>query len=536
MSQYCSRLHIKVSSPKIWKKFEDVDDASFDLAELAETNRTSFIIDDWSSMEDELTGIVEALAETLGPDGIIISDTTNINVDPYNYCIFYLGDSVRTDEFSIFGDEEKGEMHFETNISDIPGWLSYGEFYISKEEKEQLFRCGIAFAGGHFKEFSTNLDLPTKIYLRETSFKNRPNNIEKTFITEEVFFVHAKDSYDPMRLEVMNDLGSLGYLPSDVSDAISPAMLNKRLTYTAKVVDLVKLSNRNKHAKSPIIAISIEAEIVDKDVPMKTSVPKINRNALAETEKKKFEEVLKIEEERKRKEVEERKAEEERKRQEEERRQQAIKAEEERKRKEAEERKAEEERKRQEEERRQQAIKAEEERRRKETEERKAEEERKRQEERRRHEKELLKKKYAEELDSWKKECTEIKVKRTTEVSKQLAAQKSNLEASAKQKLDATIKTAKDKKIEYTKRKSEAEAILSSLGFFKFESKKIQKANIEIAIKMISEAEAEIKCAEETYRTEISKIALTVTAMESQIVQRVEKEMPLPTEPKKPAF
>lgn len=504
MSQYCSRLHIKVSSPKIWKKFEDVDDASFDLAELAETNRTSFIIDDWSSMEDELTGIVEALAETLGPDGIIISDTTNINVDPYNYCIFYLGDSVRTDEFSIFGDEEKGEMHFETNISDIPGWLSYGEFYISKEEKEQLFRCGIAFAGGHFKEFSTNLDLPTKIYLRETSFKNRPNNIEKTFITEEVFFVHAKDSYDPMRLEVMNDLGSLGYLPSDVSDAIAPAMLNKRLTYTAKVVDLVKLSNRNKHAKSPIIAISIEAEIVDKDVPMKTSVPKINRNALAETEKKKFEEVLKIEEERKRKEVEERKAEEERKRQEEERRQQAIKAEEERRRKEAEERKA--------------------------------EEERKRQEERRRHEKELLKKKYAEELDSWKKECTEIKVKRTTEVSKQLAAQKSNLEASAKQKLDATIKTAKDKKIEYTKRKSEAEAILSSLGFFKFESKKIQKANIEIAIKMISEAEAEIKCAEETYRTEISKIALTVTAMESQIVQRVEKEMPLPTEPKKPAF
>lgn len=311
MSQYCSRLHIKVSSPEIWKKFEDVDDASFDLAELAETNRTSFIIDDWSSMEDELTGIVGALAETLGPDGIIIADTTNINVDPYNYCIFYLGDDVHTDEFSVFGDEEKGEMHFETNISDIPGWLSYGEFYVSKEEKEQLFRCGIASAGGHFEEFSTNLDLPTKIYLRETSFKNRPNNIDETFIAEEVFFVHAKDSYDPMRLEVMNDLGSLGYLPSDVSDAIAPALLNKRLTYTAKVVDLVKLSNRNKHAKSPIVAISIEAEIVDKDVPIKTSVPKIDRKTLTESEKKNAEEVLKVEEECKRKEAEERKCHEE---------------------------------------------------------------------------------------------------------------------------------------------------------------------------------------------------------------------------------
>ena len=108
MSQYYSRLHIKVSSPKIWKKFEDEDDASFDLAELAESDRTSFVIDgEWSSMENELTGIVEALAETLGPDGIIIADTTNINVDSYNYCIFYLGDRVRTVEFSIYREEKK---------------------------------------------------------------------------------------------------------------------------------------------------------------------------------------------------------------------------------------------------------------------------------------------------------------------------------------------------------------------------------------------------------------------------------------------
>ena len=290
MSQYYSRLHIKVSSPKIWKKFEDEDDASFDLAELAESDRTSFVIDgEWSSMENELTGIVEALAETLGPDGIIIADTTNINVDSYNYCIFYLGDRVRTVEFSIYREEKKSEMHSETSITDIPGWLSYGEFGVSKEEKEQLFRCRIASVDGHFEEYSMNLDLPAKIYLRETGFKKRPDNIEETFFDEEVYFVHAKDSYDPMRLEVMGDLGSLGYLPSEVSDAIAPALLNKRLTYTARVVELVKLSKRNKHAKSPIIAISIEAEVVDKDLPMKTSVSKIDRKSLAEAEKKKEE-------------------------------------------------------------------------------------------------------------------------------------------------------------------------------------------------------------------------------------------------------
>lgn len=305
MSQYNSRLHIKVSSPKVWKKFEDEDDAGFDLAELADTSHTSFVIDwGWSSIEDELIGIVEALAETLGPDGIIIADTTNINVDPYNYCIFYLGYAVRTDEFSIYSEAEKCEMQTKTSIEDIPGWLSYGEFNVSDEEKEQLFRFGIASVGGYFEEFSTNLDLPTKIYLRETSFKKRPDIIEETFISEEVYFVHAKDSYDPMRLEVMSDLGSLGYLPSDVSDAIAPALLNKRLIYTARVVDLVKLSKRNKHAKSPIVAISIEAEIVDKDVPIKTSVPKIDRQTLAETENKKVkEDARRIEKKRKRKRV-----------------------------------------------------------------------------------------------------------------------------------------------------------------------------------------------------------------------------------------
>ena len=57
MSQYYSRLHIKVSSPKVWKKFQDADDAGFDLAKLAKKNQTSFVIDgdEWSYVEDELT-------------------------------------------------------------------------------------------------------------------------------------------------------------------------------------------------------------------------------------------------------------------------------------------------------------------------------------------------------------------------------------------------------------------------------------------------------------------------------------------------
>ena len=69
MSQYNSRIHIKVAGPSVWGKFKGVDDAEFDLAALAEEGCTSFVLDDWCCVEDELLGIVSALAEIEGVKG-----------------------------------------------------------------------------------------------------------------------------------------------------------------------------------------------------------------------------------------------------------------------------------------------------------------------------------------------------------------------------------------------------------------------------------------------------------------------------------
>lgn len=272
MSQHTSRIHIKVSSPKIWQKFVDEDDASFKLAKLANTEKTSFIIDgDWSVVEKELTGIVKALSETIGEDGIIIADTTDINVDPYNYCILYLGTCVHT--VSIVSDD-KCEMAFKTDIRKIPQWLSYGGFSISEKEKQVLFRCGISVVEDHIEELATDLNISDRVYLRETSFGNRSETIEKTLEGEEVYFVHSKSSYDANRLEVMGNLGSLGYLPSDVSDKLTPLLMNKHLKYVAKVKEVVPVSKRNKHTKSSIVAISIVSEFSNEEIPIKTAVSK----------------------------------------------------------------------------------------------------------------------------------------------------------------------------------------------------------------------------------------------------------------------
>lgn len=276
MAQYESRVHIKVSSPSIWNRFKDTDDASYDLASLANTRDLSYISND-CYYEDDLFSIVEALSKTLGEEGIIIADTTNINIDPYNYCCYYLGDGVKTDYFSIDCQKNKSEMFFNTSIYDIIEWLDYGEFPLSDKEKEHLLKFGITSIGKTFKEFSTDIKLPDKIYIRETSFDGRTATIEKSLLNEEVYFTLAKNSYDPTRLEVKSELGSIGFLPSDVSDVIAPLLFSKKLDYKAYICELIPQSKRNKHAKSAIVAIHIDAVVSEKDIPIKNSVNKDTR-------------------------------------------------------------------------------------------------------------------------------------------------------------------------------------------------------------------------------------------------------------------
>ena len=255
MSQYVSRIHIKVSTPEIWSRFEQEDDAGFNLARLAQGEETSFIIDgDWSCEESELTCTVEALAHTLDRDGIIIADTTNINVDPYDYCILWLGDFVRSEEFSSY---TKSQMFDKTNIEDIPGWLNYGGFRASKEEKAVLLRCGIAMVGKRYVGFSNDLKIRTPIRLRYTSFEERAQTIEKLSLGDRVTFVLAPGSEDPLRVEAMSEYGSLGYLPSQAGEQLAPLLGNELMQCTAKIVELVPLSKRNPHAKSSIVGLEI---------------------------------------------------------------------------------------------------------------------------------------------------------------------------------------------------------------------------------------------------------------------------------------
>lgn len=253
--QYYSRLKIKVKSPKVWDKFKDTDDANFDLAKLSSTNKTSYSID-CSYLENELFGTVDALSLTLENDGIIVSDTRNINVDSYTYCVYYLGEKIHDAYFDY--DDKRCNLFDETNIEDIVGWLEYGKFSVTKKEKELLSELGIEVVDNHFVTFNYEVSIPKIIKVRETGTGNRIQNIEDLTKNTKLKLIHSKDDNDPLRLELMSDVGSIGFLPSDVCEQITPLIINKKMNYKVTIVDLVKLSERNAYAKSPIVAVNIE--------------------------------------------------------------------------------------------------------------------------------------------------------------------------------------------------------------------------------------------------------------------------------------
>lgn len=291
MSQVNTRLHIRVASYDVWKRFKKQDLSEYGIEDLSEIDADSYVIDESSFYDIE--DIVRIISKVLGKDGIVIADLTDLNIDPFTECCFYLGERVRKTSLFYFylgkrvrkasfsegySKPDLGCMAYEADIENIDKWLNYAKFQTSEQEQQVMAACGIVEINGNYKEIKKNItDLPSIAYLRETSMNNRAEVIEKSLIGEEVYFVEAADEYDPFRLEVFSELGSLGYLDSYTGETIMPLMKSKRLDYTARIAELVKPSERNKHAKSSIVGISIDAKICGNPVPPKTSVPHIER-------------------------------------------------------------------------------------------------------------------------------------------------------------------------------------------------------------------------------------------------------------------
>lgn len=153
MSQYSTRINIKVASKDVWKKISTINfercALSPDLAHAFEKYEgQNFIINgDFSMTEVELERFVDSISDVCRSDKIIIiGDTTNINVDSYSFCVYYLGGNVKTRCFE--DGSKKSEMFYMTNIEKISEWLEYGGFRIYEKEVGRLRELGISLNCG----------------------------------------------------------------------------------------------------------------------------------------------------------------------------------------------------------------------------------------------------------------------------------------------------------------------------------------------------------------------------------------------------
>lgn len=147
---------------------------------------------------------------------------------------------------------------------------------------------------------------------------------------------------------------------------------------------------------------------------------------------------------------------------------------------------------------------------------------------------EAEKKQYAANLESWNNRCSEIKAKREGKIKEAVAEEKARIENEAKAKYESTVAANQAVIDQQTKRKSEAEQVLPTLGMFKFGEKKAQRAIIEEAQKKIIDAKSAISFAESEYKNQLAKAAQMANDKEKSIRKTVEQKLPFPTEPKKP--
>jgi hypothetical protein len=256
--EYSSRIHIIVKDNSVWKCLTS-NKLGIDFSN--ETDTSWYISGDFSLTEHELISVVDDLATRLDKNGVVISDTTNIDVDTYEFYVCYFGNQIRSE--SIFHPDKRKRMFHETSIKDVAEWINYSCLVLEDEEDKLLSKCGIwCYKNGNKKQYKNIQKQEFEeitIDLRETWKDNRANIIEhiSAFDLLELRIV-PDEKVNPWCIEAFFEGNSIGCLPSDVGDELVQHLMSNVNSLYGTVVEVKKLSERNKLAKSPIVKVLIK--------------------------------------------------------------------------------------------------------------------------------------------------------------------------------------------------------------------------------------------------------------------------------------
>ena len=246
MSQYNSRIYVKVPNIELWKKInkEKIKEYNIDLY----NNKDNIFISEGCLDEGEILDFVQTIADTIDDKCIVIADTTNINIEPYVYYVYYLGDKVK--DASIYFDlhnEEADEMdeYFNINIDNVKDWLQKNKIKLNKKEKEVIAE----------EIFKQSYDFP--IELVYTNLGDRLKNNEHLKLEQEVYL--EKGEYNGKKaIEVFTkENKSIGYIDEYLSKDILQLMGKTNIKIKGIICKYEPLRQRSKNSKKALVSIRI---------------------------------------------------------------------------------------------------------------------------------------------------------------------------------------------------------------------------------------------------------------------------------------
>jgi hypothetical protein len=141
---------------------------------------------------------------------------------------------------------------------------------------------------------------------------------------------------------------------------------------------------------------------------------------------------------------------------------------------------------------------------------------------------------YDEKYRAWKKEADATKKKRSEKIKSALDAAKRSRISEIEDKHAASLDTITTEKDYWAKEKSDAEAKLAKLGFFKFGEKKATARSIEKMSSRISELEVALVNENNTYALDKGSVEEWLNDQKILIESDVEEMYPIPPQPVKP--
>ena len=269
--EWSARIFVKVVRKDVFERLYSVSAFGESGKQIFGGCSSEYVIDgDWSMTESELFSFAADIAQYLGEDGIVIADCTSDSVDPFTYCVFYLGDGIRTECFESCGSRhgrEFSSMFDKTDIKKPHKWLTYAHFSVSQQEIKVLGKLGIRVyksdKGNVFEYLPANLGLPGEIALTGTQYNGRAERIEKVNVGDAVFLVREPDSERGRNtIDIRTEEGSIGYLDKFACDRLSPLIDTGRIKYTAAVARVVPLSKRARHCKTAIVTVCVKVSFL----------------------------------------------------------------------------------------------------------------------------------------------------------------------------------------------------------------------------------------------------------------------------------